>query len=104
MTVTEAVKDWNNLSTFVVNRVSGEDTTELSQEDIEKINAASLELAKDADIGIFIAKAKKLMNLNILDKKVNFKVFEQFPYMWQMLYSKSIDIVAAECGQSVMAM
>ena len=103
MKVTDVIESWNSFSNFVIERVSGVNSEDLTQAEIDEINEASVKLVKDVDIGSIIPKAKKLANLNILDKKVNFKELEKFPYFWYTIYPVEIDVVAAECGQAVMA-
>lgn len=68
-----------------------------------KINADIAEKGKDVGLDEILPFAKKILNLNVLDKKVNFKVFESFPALWQKLYGTSIDLVAVENRQTVLA-
>ena len=102
MTVKEITKDWKSLCGYVVGRVAGENDEKLSNDEIDEINKVAIKIAKDAGIDEVLPFAKKVMNLNILDKKVNFKIFETYPTVWHKLYSTSIDVVAVEAGQSVM--
>jgi len=102
MTVKEITKDWKSLCGYVVGKVAGEIDEKLSDEQIDEINKEAIKLVKDVGIDEVLSFAKKVMNLNILDKKVNFKIFEEYPAVWHKLYSTSIDVVAVEAGQSVM--
>ena len=99
----ETTKNWKTLAGYVISRVAGEEKEVLTQTQYDELNTAAIALAKDADIGEVLPLSKKVMNLNILDKNVNFKEFEKFPIVWQKLYSVSMDVVAAEMGQAVMA-
>ena len=103
MTVKEITKDWKSLCGYVVGKVAGEIDDKLSNDEIDEINKEAIKIAKDAGIDEVLTFAKKVMNLNILDKKVNFKIFETYPAVWHKLYSTSIDVVAVEAGQSVMS-
>jgi hypothetical protein len=103
MTVKEITKDWKSLCGYVVGKVSGEIDEKLSIEQIDEINKIAVKIAKDAGIDEVLPFAKKVMNLDILDKKVNFKIFEEYPAVWHKLYATSIDVVAVEVGQSVMS-
>ena len=103
MKVEEVTKNWKSLAGYVVGRVAGEETEELTQTQYDEINKASKPLAEGAGIDDVLTVSKKVMNLNILDKKVNFKEFSKFPIIWQKIYSVSMDVVAAEMGQAVMA-
>ena len=103
MKATDIVKSWKDLSGFVYDRVSGRDKTDFSDEDWELINREGSKLVKDIGVDEISPKAKKLMELNILDKNVNFKVFEKIPAIWAAFYKNSIKIVAIENGQAIMA-
>ena len=74
-----------------------------NEEECAKINANIAERGKDVGIDEILPFAKKILNLNILDKKVNFKIFGFFPALWQRLYGTSIDLVAVESRQVVLA-
>ena len=74
-----------------------------NDEEGAKINANIAEKGKDVGIDEVLPFVKKILNLNILDKKVNFKIFESFPALWQRLYGTSIDLVAVESRQVVLA-
>ena len=102
MTVKEITKDWKSLCGYVVGKVAGDKDEKLSNDEIDEINKVAIKIAKDAGIDEVLPFAKKVMNLNILDKKVNFKIFETYTAVWHKLYSTSIDVVAVEAGQSVM--
>lgn len=99
----ETTKNWKTLAGYVISRVAGEEKEVLTQAQYDELNVAAASLVKDVDIGEVLPLSKKVMNLNILDKNVNFKEFEKFPIVWQKLYSVSMDVVAAEMGQAVMA-
>lgn len=103
MTVKEITKDWKSLCGYVVGKVAGENNEKLSNEQVDEINKVAIKIADDAGIDEVLTFAKKVMNLNILDKKVNFKIFEEYPAVWHKLYATSIDVVAVEAGQSVMS-
>ena len=65
-----------------------------NDEECAEINAEIAEKGKDIGVDEVLPFVKKILNLNILDKKVNFKIFESFPALWQRLYGVSIDLVA----------
>lgn len=97
------VKNWKDLSGFVWDRVSGEDKTKISDTDYEKLDAEAAKILKDVSVDEINAKARKLMTLNVLNRKVNFAFFEKVPNIWKYYYNISIDSVAAEVGQVIMA-
>ena len=74
-----------------------------NDEECAEINAEIAEKGKDIGVDEVLPFVKKILNLNILDKKVNFKIFESFPALWQRLYGVSIDLVAVESRQAVLA-
>ena len=73
-----------------------------NDEECAEINAEIAEKGKDIGVDE-VPFVKKILNLNILDKKVNFKIFESFPALWQKLYGTSINLVAVENRQTVLA-
>ena len=74
-----------------------------NDEKCAEINAEIAEKGKDIGVDEVLPFVKKILNLNILDKKVNFKIFESFPALWQKLYGTSINLVAVENRQTVLA-
>ena len=74
-----------------------------NDEKCAEINAEIAEKGKDIGVDEALPFVKKILNLNILDKKVNFKIFGFFPALWQRLYGTSIDLVAVESRQVVLA-
>jgi len=93
---------FKELAKDVLDMVIGESPI-LNEEVSAKINADIAEKGKDVGLDEILPFAKKILNLNVLDKKVNFKVFESFPALWQKLYGTSIDLVAVENRQIVLA-
>ena len=93
---------FKELAKGVLDMVIGE--SPIPNEEVSaKINADIAEKGKDVGLDEILPFAKKILNLNVLDKKVNFKVFESFPALWQKLYGTSIDLVAVENRQTVLA-
>lgn len=93
---------FKELAKDVLDMVIGE--SPIPNEEVSaKINADIAEKGKDVGLDEILPFAKKILNLNVLDKKVNFKVFESFPALWQKLYGTSIDLVAVENRQTVLA-
>ena len=74
-----------------------------NDEECAEINAEIAEKGKNIGVDEVLPFVKKILNLNILDKKVNFKIFGFFPALWQRLYGTSIDLVAVESRQVVLA-
>ena len=74
-----------------------------NDEECAEINAEIAEKGKDIGVDEVLPFVKKILNLNILDKKVNFEIFGFFPALWQRLYGVSIDLVAVESRQAVLA-
>lgn len=103
MKATDVVKSWKDLSGFIYDVVSGANKNDFSNDDWEMIDQKGTELMKDLGLDEIYSKAKKIMNLNILDRKVSFDVFEKVPNIWQHYCGIAIDVVASECGQSIMA-
>lgn len=100
MKVTE-IKTWKDLSSFVFDRLIGVDKSEVSDEEWETLNKNSLPILNNVSIDEVQSKAKKVMNVNILDKNINFKFFEKIPNVWNTYYWTSIGIVAAVSGQII---
>lgn len=100
MKVTE-IKTWKDLNGFVFDRLTGVDKSEVSDEEWETLNKNSLPILNDVNIDEIQSKAKKVMNVNILDKNVNFKFFEKIPNVWNAYYWTSIGMVAAASGQII---
>lgn len=93
---------FKELARDVLDMVIGE--SPIPNEEVSaKINADIAEKGKEVGLDEILPLAKKILNLNVLDKKVNFKVFESFPALWQKLYGTSIDLVAVENRQTVLA-
>ena len=74
-----------------------------NDEECAEINAEIAEKGKDIGVDEILPFVKKILNLNILDKKVNFKIFESIPALWQKLYGTYINLVAVENRQTVLA-
>lgn len=89
------VKDWESLSGFVYNRVSGKDTTKLSEKDYDLLNKEVSNVVNELSVEDISEKAKKIMSLNILDRKVNFDIFEKVPQLWYVYYSTAL-VISAE--------
>lgn len=103
MKATEITESWKSLSGFIFDRVSGENKDIFTDEEYESININARKILKDVGNDLIVAQAKKIINLNILDKNVSFDIFEKLPSVWKKYYSLSIDVVAAENGQYIMA-
>jgi hypothetical protein len=93
---------FKELAKDVLDMVIGESPIP-NEEESAKINADIAEKGKDVGLDEILPFAKKILNLNVLDKKVDFKIFESFPALWQKLYGTSIDLVAVENRQTVLA-
>ena len=74
-----------------------------NDEECAEINAEIAEKGKDIGVDEVLPFVKKILNLNILDKKLNFKIFENFPALLQKLYGTSINLVSVENRQTVLA-
>ena len=90
---------WKSICDLVCDRVAGKNNDDLSEADYEKINARSVELVDEVGVDEILPYAKKFMNMNILDKNVDFKQLENFPVVWHKIYSTSVDVVAVESRQ-----
>ena len=87
MKATEAVKSWKELSTFIYERVSGVDKSPLREEDYELLEKEGGKIISERGVDEVVAKAKKIANLNILDKNVDFKFFENVPTIWSAYFN-----------------
>lgn len=74
-----------------------------NDEQLENFDNESYPIIKDTSRDLIMGKMRKIMDINILDKKVNFSVFEKLPKCWKILYTMCIDTIASENGQAVMA-
>lgn len=95
------INDWKSLSSFVFDRVSGA-VDDFTDEEYEIINKNSVGILKDIGSDLLGAQVKKIMSLNILNRKVSFKVFEKLPNVWTKYFGTSIDIAASEFRQYIM--
>ena len=89
MKATEAVQNWENLSDFIFARVSGADKSPLSESDYELLNKEGNNVIKNIAIDELFVETKKIMNLNILDKDVDFSFFEKVPNLWSVYFKGS---------------
>lgn len=89
-------KDWETLSSFVYNRVSGKDTSRLTENDYDVLNKEVSRMVKDFVIEERADEVKKIMSLNILDKKVSFDIFDKVPPLWYAYYGTAMITVAEE--------
>lgn len=86
VTVEEAKTSFKNLSAFVYERVTNyKNCPELQPEQAAEIDEAAKTLIDSVDD--IHAKVEKLMNVNILDRNVSFKVFEKLPYIWDTYFT-----------------
>lgn len=95
------INDWKSLSSFVFDRVSGV-VDDFTDEEYEVINKNSIGILKNVGSDLLGSQARKIMNLNILNRKVSFKVFEKLPNVWAKYFGTSVDIVASESKQYIM--
>lgn len=94
--MTKDLLTWKAISESVLAAVNG--NGDCDYEAVERtVNS------KKFGIDQVLPLAKKIMNLNILDRKVNFEVFENLPTLWKMILGTAADVVAIDCGQAVMA-
>lgn len=94
---------WKSILELVFDRVSGKNKEVLSETDYDKVNQASAELVDKVGLDEVLPCTKKFLNLNVLDKNVNFKELERFPIVWQKVYGTAIDVVAVEARQLALA-
>lgn len=100
LTVEDASKNFKNLSDFVYERIIDSKSYEtLSEEDGSKLEKATASILDAANPEIIRAKVLKIMNINILDKNVNFSIFDKLPSLWRTYYLLSQPI--AEVGVRV---
>lgn len=90
------VKDWEALNSFVYNRVSGKDKTRLTENDYDVLNKAASKMIGEFDVEKMSDSVKKVMGLNILDKKVSFDIFDKVPPLWYAYYGTAMIIDAEE--------
>lgn len=96
MEATEAVQNWRNLSDFIFARVSGADKSSLSESDYYLLNKEGNNIIKNIAIDELFAETKKIMNLNILEKDVDFSFFDKVPNLWSVYYKGAEGILASE--------
>lgn len=90
MDTKEITKSFKSLSDFIYDRVvNGKKTEPLTEEEAKKIDSASVELFDSVGNDVVLAKVDKIANLNFLDKKVSFAIFEQLPIIWRNYYMAS---------------
>ena len=93
-------KDWETLSSFVYDRVSGKDTSKLTENDYDALNKDISKMIASFDVESMKGKVRQIMELNILDKKVSFDIFYKIPPLWYAYYGSAI-IIDAEDSQGV---
>lgn len=89
-------KTWKELADEVLLMMTGEKSIPTNEDEITAMNVAFETKAKELGIDSTLPFSKKVLNLNILDKKVNFKVLELFPALWKTVYATSMDYVTSE--------
>ena len=94
-------RTWKELAESVVAMVMGEKELP-NDEGFENLNSEINEIIGDVGIDELLPYTKKLLNLNIVNKGVNFKILEKLPVFWRAVYDLSINLVAVEAGQIVM--
>lgn len=92
--VDQITKDWKNLSGFIL--ASFENGTDMSDEDMAKIDLLGKEIMDKTSTDLVQAKVKKIMSMNIF--RSHFEIFERLPRIWGEVYKTSLSIVAAEYG------
>lgn len=82
MNIEKVTKDLKSFTDFINDEVMG-DALYFSSDEALKLDEAGAKLLNDAAIDLVMAKISKVMNANILDKKVDFSVFEKLPNVWK---------------------
>ena len=92
---------WKDVAEFVCAKITNGKKGDFTENEIKVIN----EVSANSELGVdqILPYAKKLLNVNILDKNVDFTFVEQVPEFWNKIYSVSMDYVAASSRQHVMA-
>lgn len=90
------VKDWNSLRTFVYDVVSGVDKRLFSDEQLSNLNHVGAKILLNVGEKDVAEAVNQIMELNILNKNVNFKVFDSLPAIWMVYYHSSIKAVSME--------
>ena len=93
---------FKELAKDVLDMVIGESPIP-DEEQCARMDANIAEKAKDIGLDEILPLSKKILNLNILEKNVNFKIFEYFPTLWRLLSKAAIDLVAVENKQIALA-
>ena len=91
-------KDLKSLTSFLYDVVSGKEVLTLSDEELADLDNKGSAILEDQGIDIMMAKVSKFINLNILDKKNSFKIFEKLPKIWYYLQS-SAEIYVGQQGE-----
>ena len=94
MTLNEATKNWDNLSNFVYERVTGNNKDYISPEQYEKLDDEGYKVLNSTSVEDIVEKIRPLMGVNIMDKDVDFKFFENTPKIWSQYYKVSLSDVA----------
>lgn len=94
-------RTWKELAESVVAMVMGEKELP-NDEGFESFNSEINEVIGEIGIDELLPYTKKLLNLNILNKNVNFKILEKLPAFWRAVYDLSINLVAVENRQIVL--
>lgn len=86
------MKTVKELTDFLFDVVVGKEAIPYnSDEEAKEFDERGYDIFCNEGNDIAIAKTSKLANLNILDKNVNFKVFEKLPKIWSV-YQNATEI------------
>lgn len=88
------VKDWKSLNDFVYGQVSGSDNSPLSENDVEFLTKKSKEIFSNLKLEEIRDDVNTITEINVLDKKTNFTLFELIPEIWKVYYGVSLEICA----------
>lgn len=95
------VSNWKDLSGFIFDRATGVNKDVISDDEWAQLDKDAVGIMGEVGNDEIQAKAKKIMNLNILDKNVDFKFFQKIPNVWALYYTNCIALAAVSAGQVI---
>lgn len=82
MNIKEITKDFKSFTDWIYQEVTDKNAEAITDEEALELDSRGFALIQEKGIDMIMAKASKISSLNILDKNVNFKVFENLPKIW----------------------
>lgn len=98
--IKEVTKNFKSFTDFIYQSVSDAEHAETFDDDqAVKLDKQGIKLIEEKGVDMIMAKASKIMSLNILDKNVSFDVFERLPRVWAAYQNAASAVVSSEAAK-----